>query len=106
MTIFSRREEISMMKSIGADRYFIRGPFLIEAELYGIVAAIIATGLGMFIQSKLLASFSSYIEVSRTSQIIESCWPLILLILLAIGFLIGNLSARLALRRYLKNTRY
>ena len=48
MAIFNRREEIQMMKLIGAERSFIRGPFLVEAVVYGFIAAIIATGLGIF----------------------------------------------------------
>ena len=46
MAIFNRKDEIQMMKLIGAERGFIRGPFLVEATLYGIIAAIIATGAG------------------------------------------------------------
>lgn len=47
MAIFNRKEEIQMMKLIGADRSFIRGPFVVEAVVYGFIAAILATGLGM-----------------------------------------------------------
>lgn len=36
-----------MMKLIGADRGFIRGPFVVEAIVYGFIAALIATGLGV-----------------------------------------------------------
>lgn len=42
MAIFSRREEIYMMKLVGADKRFIRGPFLVEAEICGIIAGLIA----------------------------------------------------------------
>lgn len=106
MTIFSRRDEISMMKSIGADSYFIRGPFLIEAELYGIIAAIIAMVIGYIAQGKILASLGGYIEVTQTQAIINSWWFIILLGMIAAGFVIGDISARLALRKYLKNTSY
>lgn len=47
MAIFNRKEEIQMMKLIGADRSFIRGPFVVEAIVYGFIAAILATGLSM-----------------------------------------------------------
>ncbi|HSH31176.1 MAG TPA: permease-like cell division protein FtsX, partial [Candidatus Saccharimonadales bacterium] len=42
MAIFTRRSEIELMKLVGAPNWFIRGPFLFEAALYGIIAAIIA----------------------------------------------------------------
>ena len=102
MTIFSRRDEISMMKSIGADSYFIRGPFLIEAELYGVIAAIIAMIVGYLLSTKLLPSLGGYIEVKQTKSFILHWWWLILLGMITTGFVIGDLSARLALRKYLK----
>ncbi len=102
MTIFSRRDEISMMKSIGADSYFIRGPFLIEAELYGVIAAIIAMVVGYLLSTKLLPSLGGYIEVKQTKSFILHWWWLILLGMITTGFVIGYLSARLALRKYLK----
>ena len=46
MAIFNRKEEIQMMKLIGANQSFIRGPFLVESIVYGFIAAIVATGLG------------------------------------------------------------
>ena len=79
MTIFSRRDEISMERSNGADNYFIRGPFLVEAELYGIIAAILAMILGYLTLTKLLPSLGSYIEVTQTQAFVVSggglsCW--------------------------------
>lgn len=106
MTIFSRRDEISMMKSIGADSYFIRGPFLVEAELYGVIAAVVAMILGYLTLTKVLPSLGSYIEVAQTGAMVRQWWWAILLGMMLAGFLIGDLSARMALRRYLKKTSY
>ena len=106
MTIFSRRDEISMERSIGADNYFIRGPFLVEAELYGIIAAILTVIIGYTAMPKILSGLGSYIEVSQTLTMFKQKWWLVALIMLAIGFLIGDLSARLALHRYLKKGSY
>lgn len=102
MTIFSRRDEIAMMKSIGADNYFIRGPFLVEAEMYGLIAAVIAMALGYLILTRLLPSLANYIEVTETQTFVQRWWPLILLAMMAIGWLLGYVSARLALHKYLK----
>ena len=106
MTIFSRRDEISMERSIGADNYFIRGPFLVEAELYGIIAAVLAMAIGYLAVSKILPSLGGYIEVAKTQAILNQWWWAILLGMLVLGFLIGNLSARMALHKYLKKTNY
>ncbi|MBQ3433335.1 permease-like cell division protein FtsX, partial [Candidatus Saccharibacteria bacterium] len=48
MAIFSRREEIYMMKLVGADKRFIRGPFLVEAEICGIIAGVLAGSISYF----------------------------------------------------------
>ena len=103
MAIFSRREEIDMMKSVGADRYFIRGPFLIEAEMYGVLAALIATALGYAALVWLAPGLSSYgVIVEPIEEIMTAWWWLVVLAMMAIGIAIGYLSARLSARRYLK----
>jgi cell division transport system permease protein len=45
MAIFTRGEEIKIMKLIGASNSFIRGPFLFEASMYGLVAGTISLTL-------------------------------------------------------------
>jgi cell division transport system permease protein len=103
MAIFSRRDEINMMKSVGADRYFIRGPFLIEAEMYGILAAIIATALGYVAFMWLAPGLSNYgVKVDPVQDLLTSWWWLVLLAMIAVGMAIGYISARLSARRYLK----
>lgn len=103
MAIFNRRDEIEMMKLIGAERFFIRGPFIVEAAMYGVLAAIIS---GIFAYTVLVSrapSLAQYdIIVMNTISFFKS-WPvLILLGQLLIGILIGVFSAQLAIRRYLK----
>jgi cell division transport system permease protein len=102
MAIFSRRDEIEMMKAIGADQHFIRGPFLVEARLYGLIAAVLATVIGYFVSAQALPALGKYLEVSQTQDFIINWFWLIFLGLIAIGLLIGDISARLAVRRYLK----
>lgn len=103
MAIFSRREEIDMMKSIGADRNFIRGPFLVEAEMYGFFAALIAVTLGYSGFMWALPGLERYgIIVEPVRDILVQWWPAMLFGMLALGMLIGYVSARLAVRRYLQ----
>lgn len=103
MAIFNRRDEIDMMKLIGADRNFIRGPFVVEAVMYGFFAAIAATALGYFILFSAKAPLSSYgIAISATEGLMVTFAPLVLFGMILLGGLIGSISARLAVRRYLK----
>lgn len=103
MAIFNRRDEIQMMKLIGADKSFIRGPFVVEAIVYGFIAAVIATALGVGI---LYASSESLLKagvvLQGTIDIITVYIGVVLLGMILLGGLIGVISSLLATRRYLK----
>lgn len=106
MAIFSRREEIYMMKLVGADKRFIRGPFLIEAEICGIIAGIIAATVSYFGFMALSTNLTEYgINVSVITDVLTSN-QLILMFLAFIlaGIIIGRVSARLAISKYLHKT--
>jgi len=103
MAIFNRREEIQMMKLIGAEKSFIRGPFLVEAVVYGFFAAIIASGLGYaalyFVEPSLVAVG---VNVQPTVEMMTYFAGFYLLGMIAVGALIGVVSSLMATRRYLK----
>lgn len=103
MAIFNRKEEIQMMKLIGADQSFIRGPFLVEAIIYGFIAAVVATGLGLWAlygSAKTLLSYQ--ISAQPTIDLATNYLIFILMGMIAIGAVIGIISSTLATRRYLK----
>jgi cell division transport system permease protein len=103
MAIFNRKEEIQMMKLIGADKAFIRGPFVVEAVMYGFIAALIATTTGLFGLIALEPKIASYgIAIAGVKKDILMYAPLVLLAMISVGSLIGVISSRLAVRRYLK----
>lgn len=103
MAIFSRREEIYMMKLVGADKRFIRGPFLIEAEICGLIAGVLAaTGsyFGFMFLSPKLASYG--IDVSSINNILQSNQLiLVFLVFIVAGVIIGRISSMLAVSKYL-----
>ncbi|MCL1929715.1 FtsX-like permease family protein [Candidatus Saccharibacteria bacterium] len=105
MAIFARKEEIEMEKLIGAERYYIRGPFLVEAELYGVLAGIITT-IGGYV---LVSSINPWLEsqgmaIDILQKIMFSLpWCILLVIgTIFVGWLIAEISARLAVRKYLR----
>jgi len=103
MAIFNRKEEIQMMKLIGADRSFIRGPFVVEAIVYGFIAAVIATGLGFAILYASAKTLESYqIAVQPTIDFVTYYAGFVLLGMIVIGAIIGVISSLLATQRYLK----
>lgn len=103
MAIFSRREEIYMMKLVGADKSFIRGPFLIEAEICGVIAGIVAGAIsfaGFMFLSPKLASYG--IDVSVITNVLESNkLILVFLVFIGLGIVIGRISSWLAVSKYL-----
>ena len=103
MAIFSRREEIYMMKLVGADKRFIRGPFLIEAEICGVIAGLIAATTSYFGFTFLATKLASYgIDVTSITKILESNQLiLVFLVFVASGVIIGRISALLAVSKYL-----
>lgn len=103
MAIFNRKDEIQMMKLIGANRSFIRGPFIVEAIFYGFIAAIIATISGMAALYASKDGLQSYgIKVETVVNFVTSYAPFTLLGMIIIGALIGVISSFFATRRYLK----
>lgn len=103
MAIFNRKDEIQMMKLIGADRSFIRGPFVVEAVVYGFIAAIIATALGIGILYGASTPLLSYgVMVQNTIDTVTLYIGFVLLGMIVLGAIIGILSSLLATRRYLK----
>lgn len=103
MAIFNRKEEIQMMKLIGADRGFIRGPFIVEAVMYGFIAALLATGLGVAIMYGARDPLLSYgIAVQTTIDAMMTYLGFVLLGMILTGALIGITSSLMATRKYLK----
>lgn len=103
MAIFNRKDEIEMMKLIGADKSFIRGPFIVEAVVYGFIAALLATALGIAglfsVKDKLL---SYQVAIQPTLDFVLMYLGPVLLAMILLGALIGIVSSLLATRRYLK----
>lgn len=104
MAIFSRREEIYMMKLVGADPSFIRGPFLIEAQICGIISGLLASTIGLVAFRMVSPNLESYgIDVSVISTFMNSSLIIAVYgVIILLGVVVGTISARLAMRKYLR----
>ena len=106
MAIFNRRDELTIMRLLGANTWYIRGPFIVETIMYGIVAAVLSVTVceGLFaLQSKALnASSLGLLDVRFASDYFRQHYWRILGAQLLIGVGIGALSSYIATRRYLK----
>ncbi len=89
-----RKEEISIMKYIGATDFFVRAPFVIEGILIGIIGSVIPLVIIYFIYNKasvyLAERFSmlnSLLDILPVNTIFEALIPISILIGVGIGFL-------------------
>lgn len=104
MAIYTRRDEIRIMKLIGATPSYIRGPFLVEASLYGVFAAIIAHVSVYSIIYSLGNKVSNQPEFAQTYAFFTEPWIMIVMFMsvVLLGILIGSVSSMLAMERHLK----
>lgn len=103
MTIFNRKDEIEIMQLIGASKWYIRGPFLVEAGIYGAIAGVLAVLFFYLVVLAQAPKLGDYVqEVTPTvDKFNEWSWILILATI-AIGITIGSFSSYLAIRKHLR----
>jgi len=106
MTIFNRRDELQIMRLLGASTAYIRGPFIVETILYGIVSAIISVLVCNLLfrisANAFQANSFGLLDIGFASSYFADRLPLILTVQILIGILIGAVSSLIATRRYLK----
>lgn len=103
LTTFDRRDEIAIMKMVGATNGFIRWPFVYEGLLLGLFSAVIAFGL----QWGLYAAVAQGIANSDSLQILNvvpftRIWQFVALVFLGTGILVGVGGSLTAIRRFLR----
>jgi len=107
IAIFTRREEIEIMKLVGATDWYIRWPFIVEGIIYGIAGALMTFILTLFGYWGVVSSVSSKyfaIDVTGTSFNLFNFWLAIELFVvqLLLGVMIGSISSYLSTKRYLR----
>jgi len=106
MTIFNRRDEIQIMRLLGANKTYIRGPFIVESIIYGILSAVLSVliinEIFVTISQTLKASSLGLLDISYSNTYFDNNFLKLLLVQILIGVLIGVLSSYSATRRYLK----
>jgi cell division transport system permease protein len=106
MAIFNRRDEITIMRLLGAKTWYIRGPFVVESVIYGVCSALISiVGIdAMFLMasSALQASSLGLLDIGYSDTYFHRNFWLLLLLQLCTGIVIGAVSSTIATRRYLK----
>jgi cell division transport system permease protein len=106
MAIFNRRDELTIMRLLGAGTWYIRGPFIVETVIYGIIAgtlSIVAVGSMFAVSSNAFdASSLGLLDIKFASDYFANHFATIVLVQISIGVIIGAFSSFIATRRYLK----
>ena len=100
LTIFISKEEIGVMGLVGASKMHIRGPFMIEGAIYGIVATLITMLLFWPVSFWLGHNMTGFLGINMYDYYFGSFFQIFAILLLS-GILLGVISSFLAVRKYL-----
>ena len=100
LSIFSRRREIEVMKLVGATNWFVRGPFMLEGLLCGLVGAGAAVLLLFLGKEIALPAILGHIDT--TDDVKALSFGLTAVSLIGVGLAVGALGSGMTLRRFLK----
>ncbi len=103
LTIYNRREEVEIMRLVGATNWYIRGPFMVEAFMYSIIAAIVTSALLIPIYFTMLPKISNYLTPGENIFNGDiAVFIGVVIVQLGIAFLLSAVSSLLAMRKYLR----
>jgi cell division transport system permease protein len=100
LSIFSRRREIEVMKLVGATNWFVRGPFMLEGLICGLVGSVFAVVLLLLGKEVALPAILGHIDDG--DEVHAIAFGLNALIVIGIGLLLGAAGSGLTIRRFLK----
>ena len=105
LTVYARRREISIMKYVGATNSFIRGPFVVEGIIIGVISAFATIGIVALAYN---ATLNKILESSVIQSLTISLYGFtelfvrVLVVYLVLGTGIGVLGSIISMRKYLK----
>lgn len=104
LTVYARRKEISIMKYVGATDWFVRGPFIVEGMLLGLLGSAITSavvGIGYYYSSNLIKNQMIGL-LSVTLMPFGALFSNLVLLLGTVGLLIGMIGSFLSVRKFIK----
>ena len=105
LTVFARKKELQIMKNIGASRVYMRGPFVVEGVIIGLLSSLLSyfavKGTYVYLYNSVSDSSSSLRNILNLSEFGQFS-GMVLLCFLAAGILVGVLSSGLAIGKYVK----
>jgi cell division transport system permease protein len=103
LSIFARRREVEVMKLVGATNWFIRWPFVIEGIICGLVGALLSVALLWAVKVGVVDQWIEGTDSAlQRDEATTIGFPLLGLVLIAAGALVGAIGSGITLRRFLK----
>lgn len=102
LAIYSSREEITIMKLVGASNWFVRGPFIVEGALHGLIAS--AFSFMVIIPEVAIMGpklFNFLPDINLVNYFGDNFWSILIFQTLS-GITLGIFSSWFAVRKYLK----
>lgn len=103
LTVFNRAKEIGIMKYLGATDWFVRGPFLLEGIILGLISSAIATGLMYLIYDKVIRIIGPDIMRILSVPVVSTGYLIgnLLIIFVSLGVGVGTCGSIISIRRFL-----
>jgi len=101
LAMFARKEEIAIMKMVGATNHFIRAPFVVEGMFLGLSAAALAFFVQWGVYSYVTAQLAEGTAI-LTMVAFTTLWKEVLTVMLGAGLLLGVGGSTITIRRFLK----
>jgi cell division transport system permease protein len=100
LSIFSRRREIEVMKLVGATNWFVRGPFMLEGLITGVLGSVAAVLLLLVGKAIVLERITNRFDAGAGVE--AWSFPTIALIIVLVGLTVGAIGSGITLRRFLQ----
>lgn len=102
LTIYSQKQEIEIMRLVGASNWHIRGPFVVEGAVYGIIAGLMVLIIFYPIVYLTSPKVQTFIPSVNLASYFSNFFGQMLILILGSGIALGVVSSVIAVRRYLK----
>lgn len=102
LAIYTSREEIGVMRLVGASNMYIRGPFIIEGIMYGVIGAIVSLILFYPVALWVGPYTQAFFGTTNAFDYYVDNFAEMFILLIVVGIVLGAISSFLAIKKYLK----
>ncbi|MBX4187939.1 MAG: permease-like cell division protein FtsX [Candidatus Doudnabacteria bacterium] len=103
LTIYNRRQEVEIMRLVGATNWYIRMPFIIEGVMYGLIATVVTSGIMYLLLHLMSDRVESLLSLENIGGSLTNTLMLqIVTVNFTLGVGLGVIASFIAIRRYLK----